>query len=233
MLYFAVRDVSPKLDWEDEDESEEGESDIDSDSDDYDFEHPSRSLMPLLVCKTFLVSKAACDPRRNFDSHAPQRLGIPYLYENPVLESSWAMRAFRQRLVEQPSLGLHVRRLFIDNLYYAAASSDFETIIPCTTGLVALVCNDFPITWKIFDDLGVLTGTSLCTLEGVSVATCGWKAEPAVFSRFPQMRSFTWDCETAFKTGPNSIPGGTFNNLVDLTVKQSDPSFLTVLSQLE
>ncbi|KAJ6460439.1 hypothetical protein DFH09DRAFT_592432 [Mycena vulgaris] len=55
----------------------------------------------------------------------------------------------------------------------------------------------------------------------------------AVFSLLPQIRSFTCNSKTVFKTTPSSIPSGTFDTLVDLTIDVFDSSFLTVLSHLE
>ncbi|KAJ7505791.1 hypothetical protein B0H11DRAFT_2272570 [Mycena galericulata] len=167
-------------------------SDTDSDSDVSDYDYPPKSILPFLVCKRFL------------------RLGIPYLYENPVLVSRSAVRKFTLRLLEQPCLGLHVRRLSLFKPYNDASSdkSLLKKILPLTPNLVVLDAPGFSMSAKTFAALGALTGTSL--------------------------RAFlTWDSAIALKTRFNSTPDDTFNNLVDLSFRQADSSFFAVLSQME
>ncbi|KAJ7505749.1 hypothetical protein B0H11DRAFT_1975986 [Mycena galericulata] len=188
------------------------------DSGDSELDHTSSvSLLPLLACKRFL------------------RLGIQYLYENPVLISTSAARQFVGRLVEQPSLGLHVRRLSILNYYFDNLYADeyLQDILPRTPSLSVLTCEGFPLSWKMFENLGALTGKTLRTVHRTSITQAIGNADPAVFARFPQMQSFIWDSKTVFSAGLKSTPGNIFDKLVDLSIENFDPSFLAVLSNME
>ncbi|KAJ7505743.1 hypothetical protein B0H11DRAFT_1975955 [Mycena galericulata] len=190
--------------------------DSDSDISDYMYDRPAKSVLPLLVCKRFL------------------RLGIPYLYENPVLEDSLPMRRFTRQLLKQPSLGLHGRRLSISIPYYddSIDQSLFEEILPLTPSLEVLDAPGFSMSAKTFAALGALTGKSLRTFDGV-IANKTKKMDPAVLSQFSRLRSLTWDSSIVFKTPSKFTLEATFNDLVDLTVREADISFFDVLSQVE
>ncbi|KAJ7043862.1 hypothetical protein C8F04DRAFT_1389306 [Mycena alexandri] len=173
-------------------------------------------IAPLLVCKKFA------------------RLGLPHLYTNPMLNRAVALRSFAHRLSEQPSLGLHVRSLA------ATVASDgdlawFQAITSKIPALLELYGNEqfLPISWSSFNDLGHYFGATLTTFHGVPVAESPQTASPAVFNLFPRMQSFAWDCITAFQTQPQSIPIGTFDNLVHLIIDYFHSSFFDVLSHME
>ncbi|KAJ7505744.1 hypothetical protein B0H11DRAFT_357387 [Mycena galericulata] len=214
VLSFALHGADPQsnpgnLDFDDDFSS------YDSDSDDFDYNRPSRYVRPLLVCKLFL------------------RLGIPCLYENPVLVSSSALRKFTLRLLEQPSLRVHVRRLLFYKPYFDISSREsfLEDILPLTPNLVVLDAPGFCMSVKTFAALGALTGKNLRIFNGV--INKSKKMDPVVLTQFSQMRFLTWDSTIALKTCSNSMPDDAFNNLVDLNFRQADSSFFTVLSQME
>jgi hypothetical protein len=161
-----------------------------------------------------------------------QRLGIPHLYANPVLQKPAALRSFADRLSQHPPLGHHVRRLKI--IHYGDLNL-FRLIISHTPSLVDIYggaeCQ--PIAWESFNDMGNFTGSTLSSFEGVPILKASASVNPAVFKLFPQMRYFGLDSPIFFKTEPELISVDTFNNLVQLTVGSFDPSFLEVLSHME
>ncbi|KAJ7465279.1 hypothetical protein FB451DRAFT_1263166 [Mycena latifolia] len=177
-------------------------------------EPPSTYLAPLLVSKTFA------------------RLGIPHLYESPVLETSFAESSFALQLAQNPSLRHYVRCLTIT---HSGGLAVFKSIISHTPALVELHGGDncSPITWKAFNDLGDSTGPSLLSFQGVPILKPSEAVSATVFSQFSQIRFFCWSTRTVFNVVPKSIPGNTFATLVDLTVNAFDSSFLIALSHME
>ncbi|KAJ6490197.1 hypothetical protein DFH09DRAFT_1003634 [Mycena vulgaris] len=175
---------------------------------------PSNYLAPLLVSRTFF------------------RLGIPLLYESPILNTSFAVGSFAYQIAQKPTLRNHVRFLTITHFGDLTA---FKTIIAHTPALVELHGGDncSPVTWKAFNDLGGSTGSCLRVFQGVPVAKATGAASPAVFSRFSRIRSFCWNSRTEFKIAPNLIQNNAFDTLVELTVNSFDSSFLAVLSHME
>ncbi|KAJ7081359.1 hypothetical protein B0H15DRAFT_854902 [Mycena belliarum] len=176
-------------------------------------ERPSiLNIGPLLVSKMFM------------------RLGIPHLYESPILETSLAAASFASRLAEDSSLRHYVRRLKISSCELPI----FKSLVLHTPALAELHGGrKFSITWKAFSDLGSVTGSSLLTFQGVAIAKSSEAVSAAVFSQFSCIRSFCWSSTTAFKVARKSIPATTFNTLVHLGIKKNDSSFLTVLSHME
>ncbi|KAJ7465144.1 hypothetical protein FB451DRAFT_1262770 [Mycena latifolia] len=177
----------------------------------------SRSFLRSTILAPLLVSKKFA------------RLGIPHLYENPILDSTLAMHRFTERLDQQRMLGPHVRRLTIRHPdgYQALAN-----ILSGTPSLVELVCAYFAVTWKVFNDICNMTGSTLRTVQ-VPVEKSTIPMGPGILSQLPRLRCFTWNSEIVFKTAPELISGGTFDALVDLSLEVFDPSFLTVLAHLE
>ncbi|KAJ7465145.1 hypothetical protein FB451DRAFT_1262775 [Mycena latifolia] len=171
----------------------------------------SNILAPLLVSKKFA------------------RLGIPHLYESPVIKTAHARQRFAERLDQQPSLGLSVRRL---SLRYFNEYQFLTSILSRIPSLVELVCAYFTVTWKVFNDICNMTGSTLRTVQ-VPVEKSTIPVSPDILSQLPRLRCFTWNSEIVFKTAPELISGGTFDALVDLSLEAFDPSFLTVLTLLE
>ncbi|KAJ7938342.1 hypothetical protein B0H13DRAFT_2301914 [Mycena leptocephala] len=171
-------------------------------------------LAPLLVCKTFA------------------RLSIPHLCVNPVLHSMSALVSFASQLVHQPLLGHRVRCL---SIIYSGDLGLFKSILMHTSALTELhgIQSRLPLTWTAFSELGALTGSSLRSFYGIPVSKATSAVDPAVFARFSQMREFSWDSGTVFKTGPKLVSADTFGLLVALTVDTYEASFLDVLSDME
>ncbi|KAJ7711268.1 hypothetical protein B0H16DRAFT_635735 [Mycena metata] len=177
-------------------------------------------------------------PRNDRRSHATtllvckkfHRLGLPYLYENPVLNSSLAHYSLSNQMSSQPSLGRHIRTLHMRRIQ---TPSCFRTIISLTPRLVELHVKDCsPITWKTFVDLGGTAGSTLQSFCGIKIAKAS-AVDPTVFARYPEMRDFGWDSTTVFKTTPKLIPVDAFGLLANLTVNIFDESFVKVLAQME
>ncbi|KAJ7270755.1 hypothetical protein B0H12DRAFT_1229232 [Mycena haematopus] len=176
-------------------------------------ERPSR-LAPILTCKRFA------------------RLGVPHLFTSPAI-SLRAMRSFASQLASKPELGSCVRSLYINP---HNDMTEFKKIIACTTALTelhALPHSGRPITWKAFRDIGESTGATLRAFHGISVSKASSPVDSKVLALFSQMREFSWDSGTVFKTAPKSIQADSFSLLVDLTVNAFHASFLKVLSHME
>jgi hypothetical protein len=161
-----------------------------------------------------------------------QRLGIPHLYANPVLQKPAALGSFADRLSQHPPLGHHVRRL---KIIHHGDLNLLRLIISHTPSLVDIYggAECLPIAWESFNDVGNFTGSTLSSFEGVPILKASASVDPAVFKLLPRMRNFGWDSPVFFKTEPELIPVDTFNNLVQLTVGSFDPTFLEMLSNME
>ncbi|KAF7348467.1 hypothetical protein MVEN_01363800 [Mycena venus] len=209
VLYFALRDVSERK----RQFFESDRWDDDQDDDDLCDLAPFR-LAPLLACKKFA------------------RLGVPHLYERPVLQHSWAVESFASQLAQQPLLGRRVRCLSIN---HGSDVAVFKRIIAQTPSLTELrggrACR--PMTWKAFSDLGKSSGSSLRSFGGIPISKASGAVNPDMFALFPQIKDFGWDTWTEFKIQPKLIPTDAFGQLVDLTVDRFDGSFLDVLAQME
>ncbi|KAJ7756214.1 hypothetical protein B0H16DRAFT_695140 [Mycena metata] len=171
-------------------------------------------LSPLLVCKKFA------------------RLGVPHLYEDPLLKSRAGLYSFAAQLAAQPALGLRVRHLTINT---RGDLSTFTAILAQTPGLTELrgTWNCQPITRQVFDALSESTaGSNLQSFGGIPLSKVHGM-NPAVFALFPRMVEFGWDSVTTFKTAPALVPTNAFNLLVKLTVNAFETSFLNVLSQMD
>ncbi|KAJ7756212.1 hypothetical protein B0H16DRAFT_695047 [Mycena metata] len=171
-------------------------------------------LSPLLVCKKFA------------------RLGVPHLYEDPVLKSRAALYSFAAQLAAQPVLGLRVRHLAINSW---GDLSTFKAILAQTPGLTELrgTWDCQPITRQVFDALSESTaGSNLQSFGGIPLSKVH-DMNPAVFALFPRMVEFGWDSVTTFKTAPALVPTNAFNLLVKLTVNAFETSFFNILSQMD
>ncbi|KAJ7605914.1 hypothetical protein FB45DRAFT_464044 [Roridomyces roridus] len=143
-------------------------------------------VSPLLVCKRFA------------------RLSIPYLYEAPCIRWTRYLPMLSQRLVDEPTLGKHVRRLF---LFTYGRVDQVERILVSVPNLLGLTSNGDDgnsLPWKLFDDLSIRFGATLDTFRGFPVQKNHNKMDPAIFSRFERLRSLSWDCETRFYTSSNN-----------------------------
>ncbi|KAJ6620722.1 hypothetical protein B0H10DRAFT_2020262 [Mycena sp. CBHHK59/15] len=220
VLYFAMNRVPPARKLEDDPgrlesmlDSLFGLHDSESEGPDLELAVPqprSAYLAPVLVSKMFM------------------RLSIPYLYERPILDSSSAVSAFSRRIVQRPSLGSHVRSLYMDGY---GDQAGIKAIFARTPALVELD-GRYELTWKTFNELGSSVGSTLVTFKGLSV-TKSKDASPVVFSLFPQMKFFTWECKTVFNTADNLVPDSALVSLENLTINSFDVSFLVVLSHMK
>ncbi|KAJ7160941.1 hypothetical protein C8R46DRAFT_1353630 [Mycena filopes] len=187
-----------------------------------------RSYFPLTTSKpprlaSLLVSKSFA------------RLGIPHLYESPVLDSAEALQSFTSQLALKPSLGGYVRCLTIP----ISITDTLGSILFQTTNMPVLkevrALKGYPsMTWKAFSDLGESTASSLELFHGISITHGNTTAaNPAIFAAFPRMRELEWKSSAVFKTKSKLITAGSFSLLVHLTVTSFNGSFLIVLSQME
>ncbi|KAJ6463406.1 hypothetical protein C8R45DRAFT_878262 [Mycena sanguinolenta] len=182
-----------------------------TESEEWSERRPSR-LAPILACKKFA------------------RLGVPYLFTRPRVYSS-KMPSFVSQLESKPELGCHVQCLTID---HSGEMSELKRVIARTTALTELYgfpC--LPITWEVFCEISESTGATLRSFLGIPVIKSSGSVDSKIFASFPQMREFSWDSKTAFKTEPKSVLADYLNLLVDLTVNTFDASFLQVLSHMD
>ncbi|KAJ7756216.1 hypothetical protein B0H16DRAFT_1885986 [Mycena metata] len=168
---------------------------------------------PLLVCKSFA------------------RLGIPHLYETPVLNSMTALNSFASELGLKPILSHYIQGLTLKiDPMGASFFERFETVVASIPKLRELnATHAFPLRWDAFCALAECTGSSMELLRGISIPHRG-AANPLVFTSFPRLRELEWYSNATFTDKPEV---DTFTSLVKLTVTTSDPSFLTLLSQME
>jgi hypothetical protein len=148
-----------------------------------------------------------------------------------------ALVLFASQLVQQPLLGHHVRCL---SIYHSGDLALFKSILVHTSALTELhgiqgrlPQSRLPLSWTAFSELGALTGSSLRSFYDIPVCKASSAVDPAIFARFLQMREFSWDSGTVFKTGPKLVSADTFGLLVALRVDTFEASFLDMLSDLE
>jgi hypothetical protein len=143
-----------------------------------------------------------------------------------------ALVSFASQLVHQPLLGHRVRCLSVSHF---GDLDLFKNILVHTSALTELhgIQSRLPLTWAAFSELGAWTGSSLRSFDGIPVSKASSAVDPGVFAWFSQMREFSWDSGTVFKTGPKLVSADTFGLLVALTVDTYEASFLDVLSDME
>ncbi|KAJ7606204.1 hypothetical protein FB45DRAFT_459436 [Roridomyces roridus] len=187
----------------------------DEDDDDADIEEPPAASSYLLICKRF------------------ERPGTPYLYENPYLQSDRGLRTFSQRLADQPSLGLHVRRLRVEIEDDYPDIDTLEEIIARVPGVVEF--NAYGCAWplRMIVSLAVHCGTSLQIFRAPIVVGFGEMIDPSIFAQFPRLQSLTWECHDAFNLAEVANVTNAFGQLRDLLIEAAHPSFHDVLAQMQ
>ncbi|KAJ7606194.1 hypothetical protein FB45DRAFT_950824, partial [Roridomyces roridus] len=191
-----------------------GQSLSDSDNDDADNDEPPEARSYLLVCKRFA------------------RLGTSYLYENPHLASVQSFQAFAQRLVDQPSLGLHVRRLGLDLYEDDADMVTIEKILARVPGLIEFNSDRRRWSPRILRELARHCGASIQILRVPIVESMEETIDPAIFAQFPQMQSLTWQSHIAFNTAGGTNMTEVFSQLKDLSIAAACGSFHEVISEM-
>ncbi|KAJ6556669.1 hypothetical protein B0H10DRAFT_1967612 [Mycena sp. CBHHK59/15] len=139
----------------------------------------------LFVCKTFM------------------RVGLPYLYRYPIFLHRKFVQRFSNRLVEEPSLGLHVYAIRILNysgIDVMLTSINLANVFHFTSRLTKLIGNgSIPLPWEAFTALAKTAGGTLVDLNGFvfqphipSSAFPSTAHSSDVFNHFTTLRSFTW-----------------------------------------
>ncbi|KAJ7605781.1 hypothetical protein FB45DRAFT_1041863 [Roridomyces roridus] len=193
---------------EDHDEShdeywEDGDSDYEFDDEGNRIEH---LWDPLLVCKQFL------------------RLGTAHFYSHDIyIWTCKSMRLLTEHLLDQPSLGAHVRRLILST-GDEQTTNDLQNLfsqIPHLTELSSVKALTLP--WLIFDELSLRYGSHLELFY----------PNPIVFHRLSRMQYFFWKSDTEFDTTDMFTASNGFTQLKYLTVARAHPSFFIILSQMQ
>ncbi|KAJ7605895.1 hypothetical protein FB45DRAFT_463820 [Roridomyces roridus] len=182
------------------------------DDDEYVYDLATRRLNPLFVCKQFL------------------RLATPYFYERMNIHSSERMGALARRLKDHPVLGSRVRHI---SLFYSTDQNtdNLGDLLFGVPGLVSFTSVMFVLPWEIFDGLSRQCGASLHMFRG-PVAVGRKPNDPAVFSRFSQLRCLEWNSKMIFKTPSKSAASEALDTLTDLIITEAHASFFTVLSRM-
>ncbi|KAJ6592004.1 hypothetical protein B0H10DRAFT_2233047 [Mycena sp. CBHHK59/15] len=113
------------------------------------------------------------------------RLAIPYLFAYPEFRSNIAVEKFAERLVVEPSLGLHVRELsrhgaagFSAGEVSRRVTPNFDPIFSRTSSLTKLTGHDtdgfsmadsFSIGFKVFEALAETAGGALTEFRGLEI----------------------------------------------------------------
>ncbi|KAJ7605766.1 hypothetical protein FB45DRAFT_848494 [Roridomyces roridus] len=189
-----------------------------SDDDEWEYGHQIRTGKRwefLRVCKQFL------------------RLGTPHLYNTMCIQTCKAMRLFTEHLLQQPSLGAHVRRLILST-HDERTIHDLQTVFSQVSRLAVLSSTKTLILpWHLFDELSLRYGSHLKLFLGVTVTRCPHRVDPMIFRRLSKMRIFTWNSDTEFHTTVTFAASNALDGLKKLTVRQAHPSFFIILSQMQ
>ncbi|KAJ7622512.1 hypothetical protein FB45DRAFT_1091487 [Roridomyces roridus] len=161
------------------------------------------------------------------------RLGTPHFYKNIYITTCESMRLFTRRLLLQPSLGAHVRRLFICR-HDEKTLNDLQNIFSRVPRMAEFSsAGTLILPWPMFDELTHRYGPYLDSFRGVTVTRCPHRVDPTIFYRLSKIQDFTWKSDTEFHTTINSFAArNALDNLKELTVSLAHPSFFAVLSQM-
>lgn len=88
-----------------------------------------------------------------------QRLGLPFLYGSPYFVNAVALESFASRILEQPSLGSHIRTIafasYMDTPHYSQAK---------ITQLILHILSKFHPLYAFAGLSSVLATATLCSL---------------------------------------------------------------------
>ncbi|KAJ7627156.1 hypothetical protein FB45DRAFT_1082327 [Roridomyces roridus] len=139
------------------------------------------------------------------------RVGLPYLYQWPVLNCNNPQRLCF-KFAANPSLGIHLRELHsqLDSVTITPAMSLFFT---CTDHLTRLgLGHAIEMDWGVFCALAITAGSSLVELAVTVVPpkyTVGVEApHAAVFCLFTALCKLTWDSQTLLIPSSPDASGG-------------------------
>ncbi|KAJ7605915.1 hypothetical protein FB45DRAFT_951853 [Roridomyces roridus] len=209
VLYYHFCEPTRFRDLDDDDWDE---SDYESDNDEM-IMPPEWS--PLRVCKQFL------------------RLGTPHFYNKVDLRTSESMRLFTEHLLLQPSLGSHVRTLYLGS-HDEQTINDLQNVFSKVSHLTVLSsANIVILPWYIFDQMSLRYGAHLETFHRITITQCPHRVDPIIFHRLSEMQNFTWESDTEFHTTVTFAGSNALNKLKRLIVSRAHPSFFIILSQMQ
>nr|GAT50279.1 predicted protein [Mycena chlorophos] len=173
-----------------------------------------RHIAPLLVCKMFY------------------RLSLPYLYASPILLTHNSQQNFSETLSGPRGLflGSCVRTLKLLSL----ESEESLAILRQTQNVQTLLCHAaLPVPVPALTQVAQAVGGSLRVLRGLVLAKSNGRIEPPPLGLFAQLVSLEWNCKAQFKSSHKHVPASALGNLTTLSIQEYDPTFLTLLSDLD
>ncbi|KAF7320865.1 F-box domain-containing protein [Mycena chlorophos] len=173
-----------------------------------------RHIAPLLVCKMFY------------------RLSLPYLYASPILLTHNSQQNFLETLSGPRGLflGSCVRTLKLLSL----ESEESLDILRQTQNVQSLFCHAaLPVPVTALTQVAQAVGGSLRVLRGLVLAKSNGRIEPPQLGLFAQLVSLEWNCKAQFKSSHKHVPASALGNLTTLCIQEYDPTFLTLLSDLD
>ncbi|KAJ7611844.1 hypothetical protein FB45DRAFT_1119335 [Roridomyces roridus] len=172
------------------------------------------------------------------------RLALRYYYTHICLKDHNHVPKLVAVLERNPWLGCHIRRVLG---YFGEYDNDgrYEYCFmngSLTTGLEELLFGDAyepgdksyicrrHISWRAFEIAMETCGSTLQKLT-TRLCTASLPVSPAIFSRFTALRSLIWECGTEFDL--DEIPSAALPCLTELSVAESDSSFLVALTRMK
>jgi hypothetical protein len=217
----------------------------------------------LVVSKTFHVSFCSHIALHVVDhvhiNMLSKRLALPHLYRHPVI-SRKNIHQFSERLINNPSLGQHIRSLTIrgEPQFQSFPGAPMATevnngdadiklimdIISRAPGLTGVygstgslypgnLYSDSKLSWDAFCLLGDTAGASLLEFDGITICDSGNYSTPCPFPSFTALRSLFWDCTVIFDASECTSFRECFPHLESLTVAECHSSFLNLLRYIE
>ncbi|KAF8208605.1 hypothetical protein K438DRAFT_1812546 [Mycena galopus ATCC 62051] len=154
------------------------------------------------------------------------RLALPYLWESLLFRYSYQYDGFLEKLTD-PSFRHHVHTLY----FHTSESINLRPIYGLP--LVNLIgLSNINVTLKVFSDLAKHRGSTLQRLEGLLVTKSANIGDPAVFSKFINIRSLSLGFKVSF-SACTSLPSTALATLEELKLTNFDTSHMTVFSHMD
>jgi hypothetical protein len=213
----------------------------------------------LCVSKVFHVSYDGLFLSQQSINVLLKRLGEPHFYSHPILLSRTALLQFSHRLVDDASLGLHLRHLYLwrdlHEDFYAEDDEldirhqiDDKAIMDIILRAPRLIrvygpnlrtCSriffddTYTLCWEAFCVMAHTSGHSLLEFVNVAVGNKRELCTSRPFHSFTALRSFFWNCHIKFNVDGDSGGRECFPCLKSLSISICDSSFLELLSRMK
>jgi hypothetical protein len=190
-----------------------------------------------------------------------KRLGLPHLYRHLVISSRRTLHRLSDRLVNDSSIGLHIRSLsfrpqffHISDLFmrhltdsgisHSEAMMDILSRAPRLTRVYSEGIDDnlsYPmgfssqsmLDWDSFCVLAETAGSSLLEFEGLCISNTESISAPYPFASFTALRVLVWNCTAVFDVSDGISLRESLLQLEYLTIRACHPSFLELLVDME